>query len=332
MLVDVLDSFLNWDSKFFATIGLLITRPWKLTNEFLAGRRVSYLHPVRLYLLASILFFFAISYGVKSLNLQGPGKLSPEVRAEIKTELDKENLTPAQRAKIDKALQFTSGSPNEVVKMVEKVKRKDAKHASPTPESSVTPTPSVSPEESPKEETDKKAKDEDWSDLQFGHDSSDKPKNNFEKWIEERAKLKIGEHGTNAQIFFVGFTNNLPYMVLCCIPLFALVLKILYIRKGIYYIDHLVYALHIHTFAYTAIILIGLITMGLNRVAHPVLAGWLIGLLWLTFAIQVFLSIRRVYRQGWFWSIFKFFTGGFVYLIVLFTALTITFFITLALP
>ena len=72
--------------------------------------------------------------------------------------------------------------------------------------------------------------------------------------------------------------------------------------------------------------------MGLNRVAHPVLAGWLIGLLWLTFTVQIFFSIRRVYRQSWFLSIFKFFIGGWVYLIVLFTALTITFFITLALP
>src|SRR5437016_8769425 len=47
VIVDVLDSFLNWDSKFFATIGLLIVKPWRLTNEFLAGRRVRYLHPLR---------------------------------------------------------------------------------------------------------------------------------------------------------------------------------------------------------------------------------------------------------------------------------------------
>jgi uncharacterized membrane protein len=334
VLVDILDSFLNWDSKFFATIGLLIARPWYLTNEFLAGRRVRYLHPVRLYLLASILFFFALTYLVKSINIKPPGDISPEVRAEIETELTKENLTPEQRAKVDKALKFTNMSAKEVVKMADKIKRKDAKRASTaTPQPSVTPAASASLEESPKEEADKKSKDDDDSVLQFGRsDSSDQPKNKFAKWMQERAKAKIGEHGTNAQLFFVGFISNLPYMVLCCIPLFAFVLKLLYIRKGIYYIDHLVYALHIHTFAYTAIILIGLITMGLNRVAHPVLAGWLIGLLWLTFTVQIFFSIRRVYRQSWFLSIFKFFIGGWVYLIVLFTALTITFFITLALP
>src|SRR5204863_6759240 len=52
VIIDVLDSFLNWDSKFFATLAWLVARPWHLTNEFVRGRRVRYLHPVRLYLLA----------------------------------------------------------------------------------------------------------------------------------------------------------------------------------------------------------------------------------------------------------------------------------------
>ena len=40
VIADLLDEFLNWDSKFFATIALLIFKPWRLTNEFLAGKRV----------------------------------------------------------------------------------------------------------------------------------------------------------------------------------------------------------------------------------------------------------------------------------------------------
>jgi ribosomal protein L32 len=76
VIIDVLDSFLNWDSKFFATIGLLIAKPWRLTNEFLAGMRIRYVHPLRLYLLASFLFFFAVNYGARGLHLE-PGKLGP---------------------------------------------------------------------------------------------------------------------------------------------------------------------------------------------------------------------------------------------------------------
>jgi len=70
----------------------------------------------------------------------------------------------------------------------------------------------------------------------------------------------------------------------------------------------------------------------LNRTIPAAFAGWIIALLWITFVVQIFLSIRRVYRQGWFISTLKFFVGGFVYLMVLTLALAATFFITLALP
>ena len=46
-----------------------------------------------------------------------------------------------------------------------------------------------------------------------------------------RAKEKMGEHGTKMELFIKTLISNLPYMVLCCIPLFAFVLKILYLRK-----------------------------------------------------------------------------------------------------
>src|SRR5947209_1454206 len=118
VIVDVLDSFLNWDSKFFATLGLLIVKPWQLTNEFLAGKRVRYLHPLRLYLLASILFFFAVNYSARGIRLQ-PGKVAEEHRAEvadainkgrdeIEKELDKENLAPADRKKAEDVLNSLS--------------------------------------------------------------------------------------------------------------------------------------------------------------------------------------------------------------------------------
>src|SRR6058998_4385813 len=100
VIADLLNEFLNWDSKFFATIGLLLVRPWKLTNQFLAGHRVRYVHPLRLYLLASILFFFAVNYGARGLHLE-PGKLSPKDRAEIEADLKKEDLPPAARDQLE---------------------------------------------------------------------------------------------------------------------------------------------------------------------------------------------------------------------------------------
>ena len=313
VIADVLDSFLNWDSKFFATIGLLITRPWQLTNEFLNGKRVRYLHPARLYLLASILFFFAVTYWVKSAHLD-PKRLTPEARAEITADLEKKNLTPEQRANVEKALKILP--PEAASKIEQAIKRKETLIETPKTEDA--------PDDEPV------AKKPDGALAEFENTDSASSPNRFEKWIEGRAKEKLGEHGTNLQLFLITMISNVPYMVLCCIPLFAFVLKILYLRRHVFYIDHLVYALHIHTFAYLAIMLIVLATMGLNRSLPGVLAGWIVGLLWTIFTVQVFLSIRRVYRQGWFMTVFKFFVGGFVYLVVLLVALTATFFFTLA--
>jgi hypothetical protein len=302
VIVDVLDSFLNWDSKFFATIGLLIAKPWRLTNEFLAGKRVRYLHPLRLYLLASILFFFAVNYWAKSIP---PTKLSNQDRAEIQAELKNEDLPPDARAKLEKALKLDSPTP--------------------TPATPDVSKPSGSPPEASTKTDQTLSMKSERAFFQSGN-----PQTPLEKWLETRAKEKMGEHGTNMQLFLITLINNLPGMMLCCIPLFAFVLKILYLRRRIFYIDHLIYALHIHTFAYVGIMLIIFATIGLNRLA-PNMMGW-IAILWLAFAVQIFLSIRHVYRQGWFISVIKFFFGGFAYLMVLFVALAATFFVTLAMP
>ena len=307
VIADLLNEFLNWDSKFFATIVLLLVRPWKLTNEFLAGHRVRYVHPLRLYLLASILFFFAVNYGARGLRFE-PGNLSPKDRAELEADLKKEDLPPAAREKLDALLRESPASPT------------------PSPQTTA-PSPSPAPKTDKQKQEFGKVGERPF--VVFDQAKSTTP---FESWIEARAKEKMGEHGTKMGLFISTLFSNLPYMMLCCIPLFALVLKILYVRRHIFYIDHLIYALHIHTFAYTGIMLIVLATIGLNRVIPGPIAGWTIALLWIAFLVQIFLSIRRVYRQGWFISIFKFLFGGFVYLMVLVLALAATFFLTVALP
>jgi len=324
VVADLLNEFLNWDSKFFTTIALLILKPWRLTNEFLAGKRVRYVNPLRLYLLASILFFFAVNYGAKGIRID-PTKFPEEKRAEvaaaiadkrgeIEAELRKDNLTPEQRQKVQKALDYLT---------------KQSATATPTPEEASSPSapPSISPTAESGQQKYGPVGERPF--VVFDNAKSTTP---FERWIEGRAKEKMGEHGTKMGLFISTLFSNLPYMMLCCIPLFALVLKLLYIRRRIFYIDHLIYALHIHSFFYAGIMLIVLATIGVTRFGPGAIAGWLIALLWIAFVTQIFLSIRYVYRQGWFFSIFKFIFGGFVYLMVLLFALAITFFATLVLP
>src|SRR6266403_16028 len=314
VVADLLNEFLNWDSKFFTTIALLILKPWRLTNEFLAGKRVRYVNPLRLYLLASILFFFAVNYGAKGLKFE-PGKLSPKDRAELEADLKKGDLPPAAREKLEALLRESSPAPT------------------PSPSTNASAPPPIAPSPLPALGTDKQRQEYGKiGERPFVVSDQAKSTTPFERWIEGRAKEKMGEHGTKMGLFIATLFSNLPYMMLCCIPLFAFVLKILYVRHRLFYIDHLIYALHIHTFFYTAIMLIVLATIGLNRFAPGAVAGLVIVFLWIAFVTQIFLSIRYVYRQGWFLSIFKFLFGGFVYLMVLVIALATTFFATLVWP
>ena len=83
----------------------------------------------------------------------------------------------------------------------------------------------------------------------------------FERWLETRIKDKIGEDGTKSKLFLETLRSNIPTMMLFCVPLFAFVLKLLYFRQRRFYVEHLVYALHIHTFAYVGVVVIVLLAM-----------------------------------------------------------------------
>src|SRR6516225_8713037 len=319
VVADLLNEFLNWDSKFFTTIALLVLKPWRLTNEFLAGKRVRYVNPLRLYLLASILFFFAVNYGARGIHVD-PSKLGAKDRAELESDLKNTDLPPEAREKLEALLREPSTSPAP----------SPLTNESSSAPASLSPAPGINaaPSQAPPGANEQKKEYGKISERPFVVFDDAKSTTPFERWIEGRAKEKMGEKGTKMGLFISTLFSNLPYMMLCCIPLFAFVLKLLYIRRRIFYIDHLIYALHIHSFFYAGIMLIVLTTIGLNRVAPGEIAGWLIALLWIAFVTQIFLSIRYVYRQGWFLSIFKFIFGGFVYLMVLVFALAITFFAT----
>lgn len=58
---EVLEGLTHSDSRLWNTLKCLWFKPGKLTLEFIAGRRVAYLPPFRVYLILSVLFFFLSS-------------------------------------------------------------------------------------------------------------------------------------------------------------------------------------------------------------------------------------------------------------------------------
>lgn len=61
-LADVVDDLYSFDSRFWRTLLPLVFRPGFLSQEFLGGRRVRYLPPLRLYLVLSLLFFVTAAW------------------------------------------------------------------------------------------------------------------------------------------------------------------------------------------------------------------------------------------------------------------------------
>ena len=67
---DFLEELLDVDSRVLRSLRLLFTKPGFLTSEYVKGRRVSYLPPVRLYLIASVLFFLSLTLSTLVPNVQ----------------------------------------------------------------------------------------------------------------------------------------------------------------------------------------------------------------------------------------------------------------------
>ena len=72
-LHELAEEFLHWDGKLVKTFRLLVMRPGSLTCEYLAGKRVRFISPLRVYLTCSLLFFFvsAIVPLVPTVNTKG---------------------------------------------------------------------------------------------------------------------------------------------------------------------------------------------------------------------------------------------------------------------
>ena len=330
VIVDVLDSFLNWDSKFIRSIGLLLWRPGWLTNQFLEGRRVRFVHPLRLYLLVSIVFFLcARLIPVSEHRTMRAEDLPPEARARYEQKMAKLRANQKVRPFLNFTNEDLAPSAPPASPTPGETKPASTEKEPSIPQTTATSTEAQAAVDEVMTEFIAEKKKEAGPHVQFGPDKN-RPKTPFETWLEKRIKDQIGENGSKAKLFLETLRSNMSTMMLFCIPLFAFILKILYLRQKRFYIEHLVYSLNIHAFFYLAAILVVLISIGLNRWIPGTPQVLLTLLLSLLVFVRIFLSIRSVYRQGWFMTMFKFVFGGIIYLVVLAVAVGATAFVTLA--
>src|SRR6202012_4343239 len=50
----------HFDGKFFSTVKYLLRKPGFLSREYMLGRRVTYLNPIRMYVFTSAIFFIIL--------------------------------------------------------------------------------------------------------------------------------------------------------------------------------------------------------------------------------------------------------------------------------
>jgi Protein of unknown function (DUF3667) len=287
LLADAADAFFNLDARLFQSFGLLLFKPWRLTNEFVEGKRARHVHPLRVYLIASVTFFLVINFLSKDTHLETAASAD-----HTQFSLAASSPTPAPLGPVTPSPGFSLG-------------------LSFLPSPSATPIPE---------------RNEIFADFDGAGNKS-----TFSAWAEKRAKEKLGPTGDRGDLFLKALIQNIAPMVLCCIPLFALVLKILYIFKRRFYIEHFVFALHTHAFVFlSTVIIIGLgFLLALKSTALTAVTCTFLGFV---VVIQLLIAIRRVYRQNWFATFFKFALGSLIYVVLLSVAFGVTAFVTLLLP
>ncbi|MYA07265.1 MAG: DUF3667 domain-containing protein [Holophagales bacterium] len=112
-------------------------------------------------------------------------------------------------------------------------------------------------------------------------------------WFVDRVLRPIMEDTEGFEALFV---RRLPWMFFALVPLFAVLLRLLYRRRELFYVPHLVFALHFHAAAFLVFV-----------------AGRAGALLWepvssfafLAILVALFLSLRRSFNEGWFRTVVK---------------------------
>ncbi len=265
----------HFDGKFFTTLKDLIAKPGFLSREFINGRRVSYLNPVRMYVFTSAFFFivfFAI-YKVEDMHIGGKYKNG-------KTAV---NLSKAEQSALAGA--ETKEDSLSIKNAFSKLK------AVPIPDPA---------------DDDHDSTDHDYKSVQ-AYDSAEAAlapdmRDGWLKRLYMHKKIELNEKyhdDKEAMIrnWIAAFMHNFPKMLFISLPLFALLLKLLYIRrKQFYYADHGIFAIHLYIFSFIAL----LFYFGIQKLKDISGWSWLNWLNTILFFFSLFYfykAMRNFYRQ-----------------------------------
>ena len=100
--------------------------------------------------------------------------------------------------------------------------------------------------------------------------------------------------------------HKLPYMLFVSLPLFALLLKLVYIRrKDFYYADHIIFTLHLYIFSFILLAIVFCLNK-LDEILNSGFIGFVIAVLVFGLFFYLYKAMRNFYKQRRAKTLFKF--------------------------
>jgi len=274
VLWEMVNEAFDFDSKVFRTLIPLLLSPARLTMEYIAGRRARYVNPLRLYIITSVLFFITVTYFGNDIEI---GTNNDDGHSGVYITDDSENNPDTE---VDKSTSLES-----------KPEVQDDEELDITLDNGELWEPVTNPitfDDTFSEDTTKELNQFLWNMVR-----------KLEKAINDDPKVLIDE-----------FLNVIPQLMFILLPLFALLLKVTYIYKKHYYMEHLILALHSHSFIFFTLLLIILMgTIGEN-IEQDNWLGSVISfvtiILYIWIPVNLYLSQKKLYAQGYFLTTIKY--------------------------
>jgi len=287
----------HFDGKFFTTLKDLLLKPGFLSAEFIKGRRMSYLHPIRMYVFTSAFFFiiFFSLFNAKNLKIRDRAKDTGQNVEQAMQAALKNAKTKEDSASIEKAL-------NEVKNL--ELHPKASKDSEDNNGGVTFSLDTLN------------ARERQYKSVKEYDSVEDAlPPEKRDSWLKRLAKRKTIDLNLRYkddkkglfEEFFNVLLHNFPKLLFVSLPVFALLLELLYIRrrKQFYYADHGIFAIHVYIYSFISLLFI----FGINAISN--LTGW--GWLWLlNLAIILYTiyyyykAMRNFYQQGRAKTFFKY--------------------------
>lgn len=297
----------HFDSKFFDSMKYLLLKPGFLPGEYVKGKRASYLHPVKKYVFTSAVFFI-IFFGV--LNTGGSMHVA----------LNKPLTTNERNDFIKKASDKLKDNPADTSWQHALAMLQDAGRVITQEEMIPYMDEIIFIDLGGPKYRDRKEYDS----IQKTLPSADR-----DGWlvrIIQYQNIKLREKYKDNPLaggnkLAETFLHKLPYLLFVSLPLFALVLKLLYLRrKRFYYADHGIFSIYHYIFTFILLLLV----LGLDELGTVTGIGVfeiISALLFLSGGVYLYVAMKRFYGQGHGKTLLKFILlniGGAVILVLLF--------------